>query len=122
MREGRKIRVKADNRIGVVVETKFFMLGGKKIQRVLVKFDEEKEPIWLDKSEVTDKLIETIDVTFSSDEGKMCSVAILLDHSSDKLEVSLDGEAGSDFLRSKSSVAYLVRRFLMGLAGPSFDK
>ena len=122
MREGRKIRVKADNRIGVVVETKFFMLGGKKIQRVLVKFDEEKEPIWLDKSEVTDKLIETIDVTFSSDEGKMCSVAIRLDHSNDKLEVSLDGEAGSDFLRSKSSVAYLVRRFLMGLAGPSFDK
>lgn len=122
MREGRKIRVKADNRIGVVVETKFFMLGGKKIQRVLVKFDEDKEPVWLDKSEVTGKLIEIIEVTFRSDEGKMSSVFIRLDHSSNEMKLSLYDEDSSDFLRSKSSVSHLVRRFLLGLAGSSVGK
>ena len=121
MKEGSKVRILADNRIGVVEDQLFFTLGCKKHLRVLVgQLRGEKCPIWIDRELVTEKMTEKITVSFKSDDGHELDINIVTEYKKGVSRCSVDGEENCNLLmKSSLKVAYLARQFMMSLAGPS---
>lgn len=120
MKKGSKVRILADNRVGIVVNQLFFTLGGKKHLRVLVgELKDETCPIWLDRELVTDKMTEKITVSFRSENGKL-NVNIVTNFEKGESRCSVDGEDNCKLLmKSNLEIANLARQFIMSLAGPS---
>lgn len=124
MKKGSKIRILADNRIGVVEDQLFFSLGGKKHLRVLVgKLKGEKCPVWFDRELVTEKITEKITVSFVSETGNKLDVNIVTNFEKAESRCSVDGEDNCKLLmKSRLEIANLARQFIMSLAGPSMKE
>lgn len=120
MKKGSKVRILADNRVGIVVNQMFFTLCGKKHLRVLVAELKDKTcPIWLDRELVTDKMTEKITVSFRSENGKL-DVNIVTNFEKGESRCSVDGEDNCKLLmKSNLEIANLARQFIMSFAGPS---
>lgn len=124
MKKGSKVRILADNRIGVVEDQLFFSLGGKKHLRVLVgKLNGEKCPVWFDRELVTEKITEKITVSFVSDTGNKLDVNIVTNFEKAESRCSVNGEDNCKLLmKSRLEIANLARQFIMSLAGPSMKE
>lgn len=124
MKKGSKVRILADNRIGVVEDQLFFSLGGKKHLRVLVgKLKGEKCPVWFDRELVTEKVTEKITVSFVSETGNKLDVNIVTNFDKAESRCSVDGEDNCKLLmKSRIEIANLARQFIMSLAGPSMKE
>lgn len=124
MKKGSKVRIVADNRVGIVEDQLFFSLGGKKHLRVLVgKLKGEKCPVWFDRELVTEKITEKITVSFVSENGDKMEVNIVTNFEKLESRCSVDGEANCNLLmKSSLEVANLARQFIMSLAGPSMKE
>ena len=121
MKKGSKVRILADNRVGIVEDQLFFTLGGKKHLRVLVgKLKGETCHIWLDRELVTEKITEKITVSFVSDSGNKLDVNIVTNFEKGESRCSVDGEDNCNLLmKSRLEIANLARKFLMSLYSPS---
>lgn len=121
MKKGSKVRILADNRVGIVEDQLFFSLGGKKHLRVLVgKLKGEKCPVWFDRELVTKKMTEKITVSFVSDTGTKLDINIVTNFEKAESRCSVDGEDNCKLLmKSRLEIAHLARQFIMSLAGPS---
>lgn len=124
MKKGSKVRILADNRVGVVEDQLFFTLGGKKHLRVLVgKLEGEKSPVWFDRELVTEKITEKITVSFVSETGNKLDVNIVTNFEKAESRCSVNGEDNCKLLmKSRLEIANLARQFIMSLAGPSMKK
>ena len=124
MKKGFKVRILADNRVGIVEDQLFFTLGGKKHLRVLVsKLKGEKSPVWFDRELVTEKITEKITVSFVSETGNKLDVNIVTNFEKAESRCSVDGEDNCKLLmKSRLEIANLARQFIMSLAGPSMKE
>ena len=124
MKKGSKVRILADNRVGIVEDQLFFTLGGKKHLRVLVgKLKGEKCPVWFDRELVTEKITEKITVSFMSDTGNKLDVNIVTNFEKAESRCSVNGEDNCKLLmKSRLEIANLARQFIMSLAGPSMKE
>ena len=121
MKKGGKVRILADNRVGIVEDQLFFSLGGKKHLRVLVgKLMGEKSPVWFDRELVSEKMTEKITVSFRSETGDLIEFFIVADYEKGESSCSVDGEDSCTlFMKSRLEIANLARKFLMSLYSPS---
>lgn len=124
MKKGSRVRILADNRIGVVVDQLFFTLGGKKHLRVQVgELKGEKGPVWFDRNLVTEKMSEKITVTFKSENGQKLDINLITDYSKNQSRCSVDGEDNCNLLmKGNAEIAHYGRQFLMFLASPSKEE
>ena len=124
MKKGSKVRILADNRVGIVEDQLFFSLGGKKHLRVLVgKLKGEKSPVWFDRELVTEKMTEKITVSFKSENGDKIEVNIVINFEKLESKCSVNGEENCNLLmKSSLEVANLARKFIMSLVGPSMKE
>lgn len=90
MKKGNKVRVISDNRIGIIADQMFFTLGGKKTVRVLVKFEGDKQPVWMDRSLLTTELIERVTITFRSKEEDQYNMFFDFDYTEGKGKLTME--------------------------------
>lgn len=119
MKKGSKVRVLADNRIGVVADQMFFTLGGKKTVRVLVKFEGEKEPVWIDRTLLTRDMTETVNVTFSTNDGDKVSFETVTNFENHMVTVSISGGDIMKLHDDKGLHVMMCMDYLTWLASPS---
>ena len=92
MKKGQKVRVKADNRVGIVADSHFVNWGGKRLVQYQVKFPDTKgEAPWFPAEKLTTNLVEKVNVVFTGEKGSL-NVLLELDHSTGKhMHVTVTG-------------------------------
>ena len=70
MKKGQKVRVLADNRVGIVADSHFFNWGGKRMVQHQVKFPDTKgEAPWFPSDKLTTDLVEKTSVVITGEKG-----------------------------------------------------
>lgn len=69
MKKGTKVRVLANNKVGTVADSTFFVLGCRKHIRVAVKFDDMPEAVWYKKEELGRPEVH-VKITFAHENGE----------------------------------------------------
>lgn len=70
MRKGQKVRVLADNRVGIVADSHFFHWGGKRMVQYQVKFKDTKgEAPWFPAEKLTTNLEEVTTIVITGEKG-----------------------------------------------------
>ena len=72
MKKGQKVRVLADNRVGIVADSHFFNWGSKRMVQHQVKFPDTKgEAPWFPAEKLTTKLVEDTKVVITGEKGTL---------------------------------------------------
>lgn len=72
MKKGQKVRILADNRIGIVADSHFINWGGKRLVQHQVKFPDTKgEAPWFPAEKLTTKLVEDTKVVITGEKGTL---------------------------------------------------
>ena len=72
MKKGQKVRVLADNRVGIVADSHFFHWGGKRMVQYQVKFPDTKgEAPWFPADKLTTKLEEVTTIVIEGEKGTL---------------------------------------------------
>ena len=80
MKKGQKVRVLADNRVGIVADSHFFSWGGKRMVQHQVKFPDTKgEAPWLPAEKLTTNLVEQATVVITGERGTL-NIAYAINH------------------------------------------
>lgn len=122
MKKGSKVRVLSDNRIGVVADQMFFTLGGKKTVRVLIKFEGQKEPVWIDRELVTTELVEKAKIIFFKNIGESIQIDVEYDHDRKSAKMNIDRKYYDEIIKCHALHACLCMRYLEILTRPSSDE
>lgn len=115
MKKGQKVRVLADNRIGIIADSHFVYWGGKKLIQYQVKFPDTKgEAPWFPSDRLTTVLEERAVVSITGEKGRI-NFTYTVDH--DSKHTSL--EIKSDNLANRQPLAlhtFLANALLDGLS------
>ena len=72
MKKGQKVRILADNRVGIVADSHFFHWGGKRMVQYQVKFPETKcDAPWFPADKLTTNLEEVTTVVIKGEKGTL---------------------------------------------------
>ncbi len=70
MKKGQKVRVLADNRVGVIADSHFFHWGGKRMVQHQVKFPDTKgDAPWFPAEKLTTKIVEETSAVITGEKG-----------------------------------------------------
>ena len=93
MKKGQKVRVLADNRVGIVADSHFFNWGGKRMVQHQVKFKDSKgDDPWFPAEKLTTNLEEVNTITIVGEKGTL-NLTYTVNH----------GEDGGSTLKMKGS-------------------
>lgn len=90
MRKGQKVRLLKDNSIGVISDSTFFNLDGKKHLRYEVKTRKNKTGCWYP-VEVLAPVTEQVNVTMSTEDGTELRAVLEFNHDKQELNIKLTG-------------------------------
>lgn len=79
MKKGQKVRVKSNNKVGIIADSDFFALNGRKEVRYQVKFEDTNTSCWYPKDQLTSP-IEKAKVIVSGENGEL-TLEITMDRS-----------------------------------------
>lgn len=114
MKKGQKVRVFADNRVGIVADSHFINWGGKRLVQHQVKFPNTKgEAPWFPAEQLTTNLEEKTTVVIEGQKGKLF-FTYLTNHDTLKSSLTLSGEP-VDLVDHKGTHAFLANALLDGL-------
>lgn len=83
MKKGQKVRVLADNRIGIVADSHFFHWGGKRMVQHQVKFPDTKgDAPWFPADKLTTNLKEVTSVVIKGEKGTL-NLTYTINHDND---------------------------------------
>lgn len=72
MKKGQKVRVLADNRVGIVADSHFFHWGGKRMVQHQVKFPDTKgDAPWFPAEKLTTDMVEKATVVITGEKGTL---------------------------------------------------
>ena len=92
MKKGQKVRVLADNRVGIVADSHFINWGGKRLVQHQVKFPNTKgEAPWFPAEQLTTDLVEKATVVVKGDKG-VISFIYSVDHDNHGAELEMSGD------------------------------
>lgn len=114
MKRGQKVRVLADNRVGIVVDSHFINWGGKRLVQIQVKFTNTKgEAPWFPAEHLAADLVERITIVITGEKG---TLNLVFTNNHDKLtsNLSVTGEP-VDLTKHKGAHAMAAAAFLEGL-------
>lgn len=110
MKKGQKVRVLADNRVGIVADSHFFHWGHKKMVQHQVKFPDTKgEAPWFP-SDKLGNIIEKCKMTIIGDDNKPIELDIKLNHDTRVLDIRVD----ACFENKKTLSLLMLRYFIIG--------
>lgn len=115
MKKGQKVRVLADNRVGIVADSHFINWGGKRLVQHQVKFPDTKgEAPWFPSEQLTTQLMEQTTITIKGEKGSLNLVFV---NNHDKLTSSLimTGEP-EDLAMHKGTHKLVFSALLKGLS------
>lgn len=114
MKKGQKVRVLADNRVGIVADSHFINWGGKRLVQHQVKFSNTNgEAPWFPAEQLTTDLVEKTTVVIESEKGKLF-LTYLTNHDTLKSNLTLTGEP-VNLVQHKGPHAFLANALLDGL-------
>ena len=114
MKRGQKVRVLADNRVGIVADSHFINWGGKRLVQHQVKFPNTKgEAPWFPAEQLTTDLVEKTTVVIESEKGKLF-LTYLTNHDTLNSRITLTGEP-ENLVQHKGPHAFLANALLDGL-------
>lgn len=90
MRKGQKIRILKDNSIGIIADSTFFVLDGKKHIRYEVRKKNEREGRWFPAEELG-PVTSTLKVTMSCDNGQTLYADLSMNYDKENLSLALTG-------------------------------
>lgn len=83
MKKGQKVRVLADNRVGIVADSHFFHWGGKRMVQHQVKFPDTKgDAPWFPADKLTTNLKEVTTVVIKGEKGTL-NLTYTINHDTD---------------------------------------
>ena len=114
MKKGLKVRVLADNRVGIVADSHFINWGGKRLVQHQVKFPNTKgEAPWFPAEQLTTDLVEKTTVVIESEKGKLF-LTYLTDHDTLNSQITLTGKP-ENLVQHKGPHVFLANALLDGL-------
>lgn len=91
MKKGQKVRILADNRIGIVADSHFINWGGKRLVQHQVKFPNTKgDAPWFPSEKLTTKLVEDTKVVITGEKGTLY-LAFSQDHAKGTSSLCMTG-------------------------------
>lgn len=115
MKKGQKVRVLADNRVGIVADSHFINWGGKRLVQHQVKFPDTKgEAPWFPSEQLTAQLVEQTTITIKGEKGSL-NLVFKTNHSKHTSSLSMTGEP-EDLTTHKGTHMTLASVMLKGLA------
>ena len=113
MKKGTKVRVLKDNTVGTIADSMFFKIAGQKEIRYEVRKPGEKEGRWYRAIELGD-IKENVKVTVHHESGQELYMNIIVNHDSNKMDVTLCGSPEN--LRIHSGLhTYIAKEFINNL-------
>ena len=110
MKKGQKVRVLADDRVGIVADSHFFNWGGKRMVQHQVKFPDTKgEAPWFP-SDKLGSIMEKCQMTITGEQNRIIELDIELNHETKNAEIKVT----ADFTNKKSLPMEMLRYFLVG--------
>lgn len=114
MKKGQKVRVLADNRIGIVADSHFINWGGKRLVQHQVKFPNTKgDAPWFPAEKLTTNLVEKTTLVINGEKG---SLTLTFSCNHDKGSSTLDMVGNPENLKEhKGTHMFLATAFVEGL-------
>ena len=114
MKKGQKVRVLADNRVGIVADSHFINWGGKRLVQLQVKFPNTKgEAPWFPAEQLTASLVERTTIAIKGEKGSL-NLTFTNNHDKHTSQLSMTGEP-EDLTQHKGTHAMVAAAFLQGL-------
>lgn len=114
MKKGQKVRVLADGRVGIVVDTHFINWGGKRLVQCQVKFPRTKgEAPWFPIEKLTTELIERTTIVIKGEKGTL-NLVFTNNHDKHTSQLVMTGEP-EDIASHKGTHVSIAGAFLEGL-------
>lgn len=114
MKKGQKVRVLADNRVGIVADSHFFHWGGKRMVQHQVKFPKSKgEDPWFPADQLTTDVVEKTTLVITGEKG---SLTLTFSCNHDKGSSTLEMKGNPENLKEhKGTHMFLATAFVEGL-------
>lgn len=107
MKKGQKVRVLADNRVGIIVDSHFINWGGKRWVQHQVRFPNTRgEAPWFP-AERLGNVVEKCSITITDDSSVSVSLVVARDHDKKNMTVVADR-----FDAPKESLSFLMFAYL----------
>ncbi len=90
MKKNQKVRLLKDNSIGIITDSTFFSLGGKKYIRYQVTIGRNKTGCWYSAEELA-PVTERVKITMSSENGKELYADLIFNHDKQELNIKITG-------------------------------
>lgn len=114
MKKGQKVRVLADNRVGIVADSHFINWGGKRLVQHQVKFPNTKgEAPWFPAEQLTASLVERTTIAIKGERGTL-NLVFTSNHDKHTTSLSVTGDP-EDVTKHKGSHAMVAAAFFNGL-------
>lgn len=114
MKKGQKVRVLADNRVGIVADSHFFYWGGKRMVQHQVKFPNTKgEAPWFPAEHLTANLVEHTTISIKGEKGTL-KLTFTNNHDKHTSQLSMTGEP-EDLTQHEGTHTMVAAAFLQGL-------
>ena len=119
MKKGQKVRVLADGRVGIVVDTHFINWGGKRLVQCQVKFPRTKgEAPWFPIEKLTTELVERTTIVIKGEKGTL-NLVFANNHDKHTSHLVMTGDP-EDIASHKGTHMAIAGALLQGL-GSAYD-